>query len=330
MENTAHDSALHFSRSKTTWRKLGLPLLCTSLLLFWLLDDVDFNTLLLILSGYSLPLLISLFAIFVGFFLTLDVLLFHYLYAELLKVKTGMWEMFKIRGSIMCFGAAMPPVAALIQPYYFYRYWQTSAFLTFSVLLFVVVIDVNVSLLFLTVGVGWATDTIFAPWFYALLAYWLILVLAVGIFLIFKDSRSLKSPKSWELLWHCLLNSSFKTICVASINKIISMLGNIVFIACLLSIFDMHMNTVDLILFATLVLTSAFLPVSVGGYGGPQAIAILFLVNLHGLCTKELALAFSLMWSTMFLLARLLLGAALTIPFLSALSARGVVQSRFG
>ncbi|MBZ0252263.1 MAG: lysylphosphatidylglycerol synthase domain-containing protein, partial [Candidatus Methylomirabilis sp.] len=54
-----------------------------------------------------------------------------------------------------------------------------------------------------------------------------------------------------------------------------------------------------------LVLGTAFLPISVGGFGGPQAAAIYFF-RAYG--TEEAIVACSLLWSTAFLLGRLGLG----------------------
>jgi hypothetical protein len=72
----------------------------------------------------------------------------------------------------------------------------------------------------------------------------------------------------------------------------------------------------QLILLGTLVLSTAMLPLSVGGYGGPQGVAVLLLVEAWGVASREDALAFSLVWSTMFLVGRVVVGAALAVPLL--------------
>jgi len=52
-----------------------------------------------------------------------------------------------------------------------------------------------------------------------------------------------------------------------------------------------------------------FLPINVGGYGGPQALAILFFYEIGKCGDKEQVAAYSFLWSTGFLLGRFLWGA---------------------
>jgi len=53
-----------------------------------------------------------------------------------------------------------------------------------------------------------------------------------------------------------------------------------------------------------------FLPINVGGYGGPQALSILFFYEIGKCGTKEQVAAYSFLWSTGFLIGRFLFGAA--------------------
>jgi len=53
---------------------------------------------------------------------------------------------------------------------------------------------------------------------------------------------------------------------------------------------------------------SIFWPISVGGYGGPQLIAIYFFNKLVRCGTEEAVIAYSLLWSTCFLLGRAVIG----------------------
>ena len=57
-----------------------------------------------------------------------------------------------------------------------------------------------------------------------------------------------------------------------------------------------------------IIVLSIFQPVSVGGYGGPQALAFLFFFKLIRCGTEEAVIAYSLLWSTCFLLGRAVIG----------------------
>jgi len=61
-------------------------------------------------------------------------------------------------------------------------------------------------------------------------------------------------------------------------------------------------------------MASIFLPISAGGYGGPQGAAVLFLVQLWDLCSMEQALGFSLLWSTLFLIGRAMVSGIFLLP----------------
>jgi len=57
-----------------------------------------------------------------------------------------------------------------------------------------------------------------------------------------------------------------------------------------------------------IIVLSIFQPVSVGGYGGPQALAFLFFFKLIRCGTEEAVIAYSLLWSTCFLVGRAAIG----------------------
>jgi hypothetical protein len=57
-----------------------------------------------------------------------------------------------------------------------------------------------------------------------------------------------------------------------------------------------------------IVVLSVFLPVGVGGYGGPQLIAWFVFVKLGNAGTADQIIAYSLLWSTAFLVGRAIIG----------------------
>jgi hypothetical protein len=74
--------------------------------------------------------------------------------------------------------------------------------------------------------------------------------------------------------------------------------------------------------FAALLLFASFLPISVGGYGGPQGVAVLVLAHDWNLCSPARAVSASLVWATGTLVVQLCAG-TLALPRLW-----GLVRSR--
>jgi hypothetical protein len=80
--------------------------------------------------------------------------------------------------------------------------------------------------------------------------------------------------------------------------------------ACLWA-FDVYVPIVRFIIAVPIIMGSVFMPVQVGGYGGPQALAILFYGEY---ASKEIVVAQSLLWSTLFSLFRILAGTVFVYP----------------
>jgi hypothetical protein len=80
--------------------------------------------------------------------------------------------------------------------------------------------------------------------------------------------------------------------------------------ACLRA-FDVHVPIVTFIIAVPIIMGSVFMPVQVGGYGGPQALAILFYGEY---APKDIVVAQSLLWSTLFSLFRILAGTVFIYP----------------
>lgn len=80
--------------------------------------------------------------------------------------------------------------------------------------------------------------------------------------------------------------------------------------ACLYA-FDIHVPLVTFIIAVPIIMASVFSPVQVGGYGGPQALAILF---YRDYASEEIIVAQSLLWSTLYFLFRVLAGAVFIYP----------------
>lgn len=80
--------------------------------------------------------------------------------------------------------------------------------------------------------------------------------------------------------------------------------------ACLYA-FDVEVPLVTFIIAVPIIMGAVFSPAQVGGYGGPQAVAILFYGDY---ASNDVIVAQSLLWSTLFSLFRILAGAAFIYP----------------
>ncbi|MEU9451476.1 hypothetical protein [Streptomyces sp. NPDC048277] len=71
--------------------------------------------------------------------------------------------------------------------------------------------------------------------------------------------------------------------------------------------------------FCAVFLLATQLPLSVGGYGGPQGVCVLLLTDTWHLLSRADAVALSLLWSSMYLLSRALLSSLFVIPMVRLL-----------
>jgi hypothetical protein len=97
--------------------------------------------------------------------------------------------------------------------------------------------------------------------------------------------------------------------------------ASIACIALILREVGISLNPQQAVVFGALLLFSAFLPVSVGGYGGPQGIAVLVLAHEWNACSPARAVSASLLWASGVLLVQVCVG-AVALPRLLALLRR--------
>ena len=90
--------------------------------------------------------------------------------------------------------------------------------------------------------------------------------------------------------------------------------GQVIAVQILLDTLNIHLKLWQLLIFVPFFYGSAMLPISAGGYGGPQGAAILFLVEMWNVTNTETALVFSLVWSTLFLFWRVVIGVTFLLP----------------
>ena len=85
--------------------------------------------------------------------------------------------------------------------------------------------------------------------------------------------------------------------------------------------FGLRLSPGQLVQFCAVLLLVTQLPVSIGGYGGPQGVCVLLLADTWQLVSHAEAAALSLVWSTGYLLARLVISTPFAIRLVPLLRA---------
>jgi hypothetical protein len=90
--------------------------------------------------------------------------------------------------------------------------------------------------------------------------------------------------------------------------RILSLIGVLVSNYVALKALDINVSFSLAMIAIIVIYCSHFLPINVGGFGGPQALSILFFCVIGHCGSKEQVVAYSVLWSTGFLVGRFLFG----------------------
>jgi len=145
---------------------------------------------------------------------------------------------------------------------------------------------------------------------------WCLSILAFFILFRFRK-RWLSNGMGNHGLLECFLTAKVTHYVHIYLVRLSLLAAHLYAISIILPLLSIDLSLWQLVIFSPLFVASAFLPISVGGYGGPQGVAVLLLVQLWQVTNIESAIAFSMLWSTFFLLGRCSVGALLTIPFIT-------------
>jgi hypothetical protein len=199
-------------------------------------------------------------------------------------------------------------------PYYFYKKWNKGVLRTVGASFFVVLVDSTCGFLSLGVAFLFFDTSMLSQW-------WLLLLIGHGALL----AGFILAFSRWGLplvpaflkqreFFYALRKADYILTSKIFFFRIISFFGVCFTLYYLLKATGIELSVAQALLFIPLFMASVFLPISAGGYGGPQGAAVLFLVELWSLCTTEEALAFSLLWSTFFLVGRAVVSGVTILP----------------
>lgn len=302
------------------------PVVMTGAIFWWILSGIDFNSLAGAMEGISwikLILAIGGFCIWMYF---CDVLSFGAGLKFLVEPRAPWSHMVMLRGGTIFSTVIFPPLGEVFAPFYFYRKWNQGVLRTVGSSFYVMIVDSSCGFLSLACAFIFFDTSMLSKW-------WLLLVVGHGLLLF---GLSLAFSR-WGLpflpnfvkereFFHGMRNASLKMTSGILFFRILSFLGVGITLYYLLVATGIKLGVAHALLFIPLFMSSVFLPISTGGYGGPQGASVLFLVQFWQLCTTEQALAFSLLWSTCFLIGRAVVGGVAVFPLWRMLQSLGKVD----
>ena len=301
-------------KAKTNLFQILLPIVVTFGIFWWILSGIDFDSLKSAMSGIywgEVALAIGAFCLLM---LTGDVFSFGAGFKWLIDPRAPWSHILLIRSGTMFSGVIFTPLGELIAPYYFYKKWNQSVLRTVGTALFVVLVDTSSGAISLAIAFIFFDTSMLSQ-------YWLILLighagLLIGLAIIFSRFVLPKLPlfvREREF-FHAMRSADFFMVLKIFLVRLGVFSGACLTLFYLLRIMQIELSIAQALLFIPLFMASIFLPISAGGYGGPQGAAVLFLVQLWELCSTEQALAFSLLWSTFFLVGRMVVSGVFILP----------------
>ncbi|OUS32500.1 hypothetical protein A9Q99_00040 [Gammaproteobacteria bacterium 45_16_T64] len=237
--------------------------------------------------------------------LVVDVISFGSAYKRHLLPGMETGSLLFLRGSILLAVSTLPPAAPLVSLAYF-KNQGINFTRTVSVELLVASMDIigcitilTVSLLLMPAAFNWIGVI-------SIIGFWCLFT--GGVFA-FKKNRTSLSKHSLFAIMKQLDSKDYSYLYSSRLSLA---LVHLVALSFLLNISSIELSLTQLMIFSPLFVASAFLPISAGGYGGPQGAAVLLLVYNWELASIESAIAFSVLWSTLFLIGRVTIGGLIT------------------
>lgn len=301
-------------KTKPSVIQLLLPFLLTFGIFWWIFSGIDLDKVMTTLQGLDWFSMLLVMTVFCIFFMLMDVFSFGAGYKLFVEKETPWRDLFFIRGGAMFTGVLFPPLAEVVAPYYFVKRWKQPILRVIGAGLLVLVLDSYCATAALgIVFIFFDTASISANWLYLVIAHWSLLVVGVVVFssaLKYRLPSRLRDSHFFSAFMNVTLLLALRLYLV----RLCAFVAVCVTLYYLMSAMKIELTVAQSLLFIPIFMASVFLPISAGGYGGPQGAAILLLVDAWQVASAEQALAFSILWSTFFLVGRTLVGGAFIIP----------------
>ncbi|WP_253765571.1 lysylphosphatidylglycerol synthase domain-containing protein [Goodfellowiella coeruleoviolacea] len=302
----------------------ALTVVAAAALCWWSLRGVDWPSLLDTLRRSS-PALVALSVIgYTLAFCVLDVTGFTLVYRRHLAPGVPVRDVIVVVCGKLLPGLVFPLLTKVVAPVYFRRRWGVPALRTLGATEVLTVADAVVLVGVVAVG-ALLTDGM--PAVTAPLGAVVAAVLAAFLLWAWLPSARPLFPR---LRANAFLSVLVRTSPAEMLVQLALRFGLVVAMALswwlLLLATGTPLSPGHLVQFCSVFLIATQLPISVGGYGGPQGVCVLLLSDAWGLLSQVEAVALSLLWSTAYLLSRAVVGAAFAVPVFRLLRAGGPVE----
>jgi hypothetical protein len=308
-----------------------IPYVITIIIFYFIFRDEDFSEIWRHLKEADLSMFLPAMALFVTVFFLADVFTFGQAY-KWFNTRMSIKEMMECRAGPYVIQIGLAPLAEVLFPLYMWRKKGVRITETLSSNLWTVIVDQSAVFTVLTAAVIYSLVTSLVPhinwmWLVACIAFWVFFLGNIA----FWHSRYQKRAADWitekssaqvadylpqwrELLLRIApgLITLLRTFSIARwhhylrifLVRLTMLAFNLVSHFAALLALDVTPPLPLIFLGVPLIMLSVFMPISVGGYGGPQALAWLFFVKIVPCATEEVITAYSLLWSTGFLIGR--------------------------
>lgn len=269
----------------------------------------------------------------VAFFLA-DVFSFGWSYRRF-NVPGMQWrELMMVRGGPYLIQIGLAPLAEVLFPLYMLRVKKVPISHTLSSNLWTFIIDLAAILSFITpaviynVFVNTLIPDIGMTWVILCAVFWIVFIGNIIFWNTSKgkrfaetspdtgtvDSVDINATKNRGIL-KTFSNAKVKDYAYVYIVRILLWISFIIANYAAVRAVGMNPPLSMAIIAMPLVVMSIFMPIGVGGYGGPQLIAWFLFVKVGGVGQAEQAIMYSFLFSTAFLIGRAIIGTILFRPF---------------
>jgi hypothetical protein len=293
-------------------RQTAVTVLLAGLLCWWAVRGMDWPVLRRTLAAVELWRFGVVVLGYVAVFYALDVAGFVLAYRRHLVRRVPVRDIVVVVCGKQLLGVVLPVLTKAVAPVYFRRRWGIGALRTIGASELVSFADSVAVSTTASLALSLGRVPLPAAYTWVLVVWWILTAgYLIGAWVV---------PRGW---WRRLRGSALLSpFASATPGEMaaqvgIRVLGLVVtagVLAVLLAEAGIRVGAGQLALFAPLLLFSAMLPVSVGGFGGPQAVAALLLHDVWRVTDDAGAVAFSVLWSSAFLLGRLVLSAPFAVP----------------
>lgn len=280
---------------------------------WWALAGVDRAELGDALTGVDTTAALAATAVYLGVFYAAEIAGFLVVYRRHLVAEVPSRDVAVVVAGKHLLGAVSPLLTKAVAPLYFRRRWSVPVLRTVGASELVGFADVLSTLLLLSASLLVGGARLPAPLALAFGVWWLVVVLyAVWAWTPTVRPSRLREAK----LLQAFARTTPRELAVQVALRLAVGLGALVLLHQILAELGHSLAPGRLVLLGSLLLFTSMLPIAVGGYGGPQGVAVLLLVEAWDVMGREDALAVSLLWSTLFTLGRVAVGVPLALPLL--------------